>query len=256
MIQMQSGREGQILRGEDRVFRPSGPWSPAVHQLLKHLEQAGFDGAPKVFGVNQQGQEELSFVDGETYNYPLKGAIASREALESAARLLRSYHDATVSFLSQQASQQLQWMLPSRQPQQVICHGDFAPYNVALNGNQVVGVFDFDTAHPAPRIWDIAYAIYCWAPFKTNPDDALGDLTSQTERAKWFCDAYGLEEPSRATLIEMMIERIQTLVDFMRAQAAQGNSAFIANLKDDHDQAYLADIAYLKQHQSEITQKL
>ncbi|UGA53370.1 phosphotransferase [Vibrio sp. VB16] len=73
-------------------------------------------------------------------------------------------------------------MLEPREPFEFICHGDFTPYNVALSENTVVGVFDFDTAHPAPRIWDLAYSIYCWSPFKTDSVDKLGTIAEQVFR--------------------------------------------------------------------------
>ena len=79
----------------------------------------------------------------------------------SAAKLLRTYHDATESFITPETFK-LSWMLPVKEPAEVIVHGDFAPYNVALKGNRAVGIIDFDTAHPAPRLWDIAYAVYRW----------------------------------------------------------------------------------------------
>jgi hypothetical protein len=34
----------------DTVRRPTGPWSPGVHALLRHLETVGFDGAPRGSG--------------------------------------------------------------------------------------------------------------------------------------------------------------------------------------------------------------
>ena len=65
-----------------------------------------------------------------------------------------------------------------------------------------------DTAHPAPRLWDLAYAVYCWSPFKTYEYDALGDLNSQSARAKLFCDSYGLSNAEREKLVATMIDRV------------------------------------------------
>lgn len=33
-----------IVRRGDQLRRPMGPWSPAVHEYLRYLEAAGFDG--------------------------------------------------------------------------------------------------------------------------------------------------------------------------------------------------------------------
>ncbi|MDO6706944.1 hypothetical protein Q4579_12020, partial [Photobacterium sp. 1_MG-2023] len=121
---------------------------------------------------------------------------------------------------------------------------------------ETVGMIDFDTAHPAPRIWDIAYAVYCWAPFKTHEYDAMGDLESQSVRAKQFCDAYGLPEKDRLAFVDAMIDRVQALVDHMHSEASQGNQTFIENIKDGHHLAYLADIQYLNSHKQYITDTL
>ncbi|MGL6316466.1 phosphotransferase family protein [Vibrio sp. WXL103] len=256
MEQLHGGRVNSIYRSGENVIRPSGAWSFSVHQLLKHLRDNGFEAAPKCYGFDSCGNEVLSFVDGEVYNYPLEGNIASNQALVSAAQLLREYHDTTVTLLSSPKFNDMHWQLPSREPIEVICHGDYAPYNVALKGFQTVGVFDFDTAHPASRLWDIAYAVYCWAPFKTNECDRMGDLDSQTDRAKLFCEAYGLSNEQRQNLVVTMIDRVSSLVDFMHQEAERGNDAFVANIRDGHHLAYLADIEYMKSNQGHITNSL
>lgn len=49
------GTLSDVVRVGDTVRRPVGPWTPSVHALLEHLEAAGFDGAPRVFGIDEQG---------------------------------------------------------------------------------------------------------------------------------------------------------------------------------------------------------
>ena len=256
MEELKGGRKGHVFRYKDNVYRPRGFWSDSIHRLLSHLEHAGFYGAPKPVGFDDKGNEILSYISGDVYNYPLIDNIATDEALTSAAEILRRYHDATVPFVSSPSFTSLKWMLPSRDPHEVICHGDFAPYNVVLNGEHTVGIIDFDTAHPGPRIWDVAYAVYCWAPFKTNPDDSLGDVCSQSARAKAFCDSYKLSNAEREILVSTMINRIQTLVDFIHSEADKGEQAFIENIRNGHHVSYLSDIEYLKQNCQFITNSL
>src|SRR5215472_6228868 len=42
----------------------SGPWTPTVHAPLRHLEEVGFDGAPRLvgFGLDADGREMLTFI--------------------------------------------------------------------------------------------------------------------------------------------------------------------------------------------------
>ncbi|KKD00810.1 aminoglycoside phosphotransferase family protein [Photobacterium halotolerans] len=253
METLSGGRETGIYRQGETVVRPVQAWSATVHRLLRYLHQQGFRACPEVIGMDA-GSEVLSFVEGETYNYPLEGAIASEEALISAARLLRQLHDASQGFLKTVNLAEMAWMLPARAPAEVICHGDFTPYNVALSGHEVVGVFDFDTAHPAPRLWDIAYSVYCWSPFKTDPVDQLGTLDTQIARARLFCNSYGVSASDRQQLVSEMIIRLQSLVAFMQAQADMGDAQFVQHFAEGHHLAYLADIDYLRHQQVAITE--
>ena len=64
------GPEGQstpILRHGDTVLRPAGPWTPAVHALLIHLEKSGFTGSPRVVGdgYDGHGREVLTYIPGD-----------------------------------------------------------------------------------------------------------------------------------------------------------------------------------------------
>lgn len=134
-----------------------------------------------------------------------------------------------------------------------MCHGDFAPYNVVLDGEQAIGIIDFDTCHPGPRSWDIAYALYRWSPF-TNPNnkDGFGTIEDQILRARLFCQAYGLSDEQRIGLTNLIIERLEVLVDFLLAQAQKGNKDFELNMKDGHHLLYLADVEYIKNHLTTI----
>ncbi|MFD2178433.1 phosphotransferase enzyme family protein [Veronia pacifica] len=247
---LSGGRERSIYRDNQTVIRPAKPWSNTIHALLTHLHLQEFTQCPHVIALTPT-EEQLSYVEGDTFDYPLNGHIASTEALISAAKLLRNLHDASIGFLKQ--VEKPVWMLPAREPTEVICHGDFAPYNVALDKTSVSGVFDFDTAHPGPRIWDLAYSVYCWAPFKTHEYDSMGTLEQQIERAKIFLDAYDASKEHRHTLVEFMIIRLESLIAFMVSEAESGDRQFDADLSTGHGIAYQNDITYLRQHNQIIT---
>jgi Ser/Thr protein kinase RdoA (MazF antagonist) len=243
-----------IIKGST-VTREMHPASPSVHKLLRFLTHHGSTFSPEVLSV-EGNHEVLSKVEGQSFDYPLQGAIASENALVSAASLLRQYHQLSREFIGEQNVEELEWLLPALEPYEVICHGDFAPYNVALTGNEVTGVFDFDTAHPAPRVWDLAYAVYCWAPFKSNNDDSLGEISDQIERAVLFCNAYQATEQQREALVVTMIARLKALLNFMKQQAKEGNTQFQQNLDDGHHLSYEKDIEYLTKNRQLITKQL
>jgi hypothetical protein len=53
-----------VVRVGDTVRRPIGPHTAAVHALLSYLHAAGFAGAPRPLGIDEQGREVLSFIPG------------------------------------------------------------------------------------------------------------------------------------------------------------------------------------------------
>lgn len=253
MEYLKGGRVDQIIRNGEAIHRPAGSWTPTIHTLLKHIRAHGFMAVPEPLGFDDAGNEIVSFIPGEVSNYPLPETAVSEEALISAAQLLRRYHDATLSFVNELSGNE-SWMLSPCEPAEVICHGDYAPYNVVLHGKKAVAIIDFDTAHPAPRVWDIAYALYRWTPL-THPNnpDGFGSEQEKIKRAQLFCDAYGLTKAERAGLVSLVIERLQILVDFMCSEAKQGNEAFIANIADEHHLMYLKDIDYLEAHGKKLS---
>lgn len=140
---------------------------------------------------------------------------------------------------------------------EIVCHADFAPYNVATVDHEAVGIIDFDTAHPAPRLWDLAYAVYRWAPLSdpANPAVVFG-LDEQLRRAEIFCSAYGATVEERRRLPKMICRRLQALVDFMLASAAAGDETFAEDVSAGDARLYLNDIGYVGMHRDRLWKAL
>jgi hypothetical protein len=113
-------------------------------------------------------------------------------------------------------------------------------------------VIDFDTARPGPRRWDLAYALYRFAPLADpgNPD-SVGDAEDQARRARMFLDVYGCGEPERADAVELVPDRLRWLVTLMRERAAEGDLNFIRHIEEGHADLYLRDIAYVESHRAD-----
>ncbi|MGW7541102.1 aminoglycoside phosphotransferase family protein [Streptomyces sp. NPDC054770] len=239
------GGVNEVVRIGTTVRRPTGPASPLVHGLLRHLRESGFTQAPALHEVTADGFEILDFIPGDVCNYPVSEAAATPEALESAATLLRAFHDHTVDYVGRVPAHG--WMQAEVDPAEVICHGDYAPHNVVLRGTEAVGIIDFDNAHPGPRLWDVAHGVYRWAPITAPGNaDGFGTAEEQAVRTRVFCDRYGLDADGRAALVDAVIARVTAIVDFMKSQAAAGNAAFAGHLADGHHIQYLNDVAYLR----------
>ena len=242
----------RVTRSGDVVYRSREAGSDRVEELLTRLERAGFEYSPRFLGIAADGRQMLQYMPGDAGTYPLSAAVRSLPALRSAAHVLRRLHDLTEGLA---ASMVGGWMLPDVEPGEVICHGDFAPYNCLFDGERIIAVIDFDTAHIGPRLRDIAYAVYRFAPL-TDPRNevSFGTVDDQAGRARVFVDTYGLEE--RSGLVDAVCVRLRDLVDFMRTRAANGDSNFARHLDDGHDTSYLRDIDYLTRHAERITSHL
>ncbi|MBV9794788.1 MAG: phosphotransferase [Actinobacteria bacterium] len=179
----------------DTVRRPTAFWSPAVHDLLRHLERVGFP-ASRLLAAGA-GQETLSWLPGESG--PAGWAkIVPEPGLRRWARFLRRYHDAVAGYRPPPASR---W---SSGPGtcaagEIICHGDFGPWNGVWRGDDPVGLIDFDQARPASPWFDIAYALEYAAPFRDDREctDWLRypEPPDRRRRIEIFCAAYGVGVP-------------------------------------------------------------
>ena len=56
-VPLLGGRVGGAVRVGDTVRRPSGPWTPAVHELMAHVRSAGVSAVPRPIGWDGAGRE-------------------------------------------------------------------------------------------------------------------------------------------------------------------------------------------------------
>src|SRR4051794_14188913 len=83
-----------LVRIGSTVRRPSGPWTPAVHALLTHLNDVGYAGAPRTLGVDDRGRHVVELIHGEVESTFAHDRRGGDEALVRVGRLIRAYHDA------------------------------------------------------------------------------------------------------------------------------------------------------------------
>ncbi|MEU2020706.1 aminoglycoside phosphotransferase family protein [Streptomyces sp. NPDC016469] len=220
---LQDGAHRRVVRIGDTVRRPAQPWTPTVHALLRHLESVGFAYAPRPLGIDDEGREVLSYIDGDSGASGWAKVVDDR-GLSDFARLLRDYHDACEGFSPPPGAT---WSTDASASgdDEVVCHGDFGPWNVVWQGNRPVGIIDWDFARPAPRLHDVAYALEYVAPFRDDAEclrwlryPAPPDRRLRLER---FCGAYGLD--STVGIVDAVIARQQDNADLVRRLAEQGH---------------------------------
>jgi hypothetical protein len=245
------GSMSVVTRVGDTIRRQAGPWSGQVQALLAHLRASGIDEVPAPLGFDELGREVLSYIPGQVGHFPQPWRH-DQQVLSSAARLLRRLHDASRPVAQVYPGG---WQAPTREPVEVICHGDFAPYNCVFRAGALVGVIDFDHAHPGSRLWDLAYALYrfCALMDPSNPESD-GSLADQCQRLRLFCDEYGLAD--RSKLVPTLQARVGYMADFLLQGAAQGDMRCQANIDAGHLAIYTTDLAHLRAHADQLQQAL
>ncbi|BCB02573.1 phosphotransferase [Bacillus sp. KH172YL63] len=250
---LSGGNVSSVYRLRDTVRRAVKPESGNIHQLLKHLERKGYNHAPKFLGIDERGREILSFIEGEGGNYPLKEYMWSDESLREIAKMMRLYHDAVSDF---PVPDDWQPMDNTPDPVEVICHNDFAVYNIIYQNEKPAGIIDFDVAAPGPRLWDIAYTLYTCIPLSRHYHNEAGeavhydegkDAAGKKQRIEVFFEAYGMEGIENG-FVEMVIRRLEGLCHYMKRKAAEGDSAFQKMIEEGHYDHYQKDIAFIRQN--------
>jgi hypothetical protein len=201
-----------IVRYGDRVRRPAGPWTPAVHEYLGHLAAAGFEGSPRVLAAGD-GWEVLTYLDGEVAADPdwqpgrghgLPPYARTDAALAAAARLIRALHEAAVGFRPALTGYRFHPHPPL--PGEIVSHGDLGPWNTVYRDGLPVAFIDWDSAQPVDPVADLAAA--AWAFLPLAPADQLSQagfdpLPDLPARLRLFVDAYGLAD--RTSIIPALL---------------------------------------------------
>jgi Ser/Thr protein kinase RdoA (MazF antagonist) len=226
------GNLNPVVRRGDTVRRPAGPWTRAVHALLDHLEARGFDGAPRALGIDAQGREILSFVEGDTGD-----ANWSDESLVEAMRLIRRFHDACRGF---RPPDDAAWQTMVGAPHEgaIVCHNDLAPYNAIYRDGLPVAFVDWELASPGPPLWDVAYAAWRFVPFYPDVE------TDRPRRLRLLADAYGLSADERAELVPTIERRIRCSYETLAAWSAAGRAGWTEMARDpSHAEGMLRSLA-------------
>ena len=237
------------------VYKEAKPQSATIQRLLKHLEAKNISFCPRALGFDENGREMLSFMNGETWDdyLQVKDISGKIAIVKQAAVMLRKLHDATVDFTGLEEDI---WFLryDGDLQKEVICHNDFAPYNVTFQNNLPVGLIDFDVACPAPREWDIAFAVYRFVPLSrrvfcydlgTYRDyEQARDSKERKILLKTFLDIYGAD----IDIKKYVILRLTSLVKLFDEECEKGNPAFIQMKAEGHQDFYIKEVDFIAEN--------
>ena len=239
---------GAVTRVGRYVLRPSNQHTASIHRFLTSLHDAEFDGASVPVGVDADGRERLSFIEGNVPvpAYPLWAQ--SDSALASIAVLLRRFHDASAAVGAVDALWSTEMSDPAGGP--IICHNDVCLENVVFRDGVAVALLDFDFAGPGRPEYDLAQFVRMCVPVD---DDASAmrfgwEPADRPARVRLVADAYGLDAAGRALLLELLAGTIARGGEFVRRRVEAGDPNFMEMWNSmggmerfDHRRAWFAE---------------
>ncbi|MBD2870306.1 phosphotransferase [Paenibacillus arenilitoris] len=196
-----------VYQKGDIVLRPSGPWTPGVHALLRHLRQEGQPVPPVIgTGVDEEGRETLGFMEGE-FVHP---GPWSDDAIVEVGRMVRRLHDAAATFEPAPDAAWKPWFLRGvGGPAVVFGHGDIAPWNMVTEGGMPIALIDWEFAGPVDPMAELARV--CWLFPQLHDDDVaervgLPPAGTRARQLRLLTDAYGLSADRRRRLYDLILE--------------------------------------------------
>ena len=257
-IPLAGGSHSGVVRVGPTVRRLHRPWSSTVQDLLVHLDQEGFGGAPRALGFDDRGREVLTYIEGEIAHGEDHGDPEDRfdrrrpafvwrdEVLVSLGALLRQYHDAASTFPWAGRA----WCYEPREPVETVCHNEAFPQNAVFRAGVPVAFIDWDTAAPGPRSWDLGSVAWSWVPFwrdeKCLAHGIPTGVADKVRRFRLLTEAYGLEPD--IDIVRAGVERITEFLGQIRQFAAEGSAHEIeAERRGSVDELAL-EIAWIEEH--------
>jgi Phosphotransferase enzyme family len=246
------GFVNDVFRAGTTVRRTSGPWSPAVHALLRHLKTVNFRESPGVLGIDDAGREILTFIEGEALGWTgWPEVMLGGDGIVQLGGLLRRYHEAVRGFRPPEGAR---WRNPlAPQGGEVIRHGDFSPFNTVWRGDQLVGLIDWDFAQPGDAISDLAYLAWYAVPLAGDRrvrEYGFADGVDRSQRLRALCGAYGRYGP-----LEVVAEAVR-IIDLERIQteelARRGVQPWVGFAADGNVEGFVAEAAWIQENTSLI----
>lgn len=207
---MPEGRSGiMVWRSSRGVHRTTGPWTATVHAFLRHLEVVGYPGAPRVIGLDEASREILTFVEGEVLAdpewrpgrpTPWPAWAQSEDALVESARLLRSLHDASSSFVPPEDAVWRQHTCPTLGVDEIVCHGDVGPHNTVYRHGLPVAFIDWDGIRPNHPLVEFGNAAWHFVPLGDEAyfeGSGFGSPPDLSRRLALFAREYGVADKAR-----------------------------------------------------------
>jgi len=188
------------------VYRNGAPWSVTTIAFLRHLEQHGFEHAPRVIGTgfDTHGRETLTYLEGQSVHpYPW-----TDDALPVIGAILRRLHLASASFQPPEDAVWRPWFGRTIGTPRVFGHCDTGAWNIIARDGMPVGLIDWEEAGPVDPLVELAQA--CWLNALLFDDDlteklGLGSVAERGRQVRLLLDGYELPRDARSGFVDRML---------------------------------------------------
>jgi len=241
------GNVGGAVRIGNTVRRPTGPWTAAVHELMRHLSRSGLSGVPQVLGEDERGREIVSFLPGLVRD-PDDWTPEDSVVVE-AAGWLRRFHDAVGGFRPLGV---VQWRGVSRElaEHEIVCHHDCGTYNWVLDGDHFAGMIDWDVAAPGVPLDDIAFLAWTAVPLYREAPAA-----EVARRLRLVADAYGAGvRPDE--VMSHAVTRMTGAADRIAAGQSTGDPGMVSLRRIGEPARTRARVAFLRERMPALAAEL
>jgi hypothetical protein len=232
----------EVVRVGETVRRAGSQISHFAPRLLLLLEERGWTGAPRYLGIDEQGRQILSFVEGIVPSgNDVPETFKTDGSLAAVARMVREFHDLTAG--SDLAGDE-----------EVVCHNDLSPKNTVYQEQdgvmQPVAFIDWDIAEPGPRIHDVA--MVCWKYLDIG--ESVTDINACARKMRLICDAYGLDD--RSGLMDAIMWWQESTIWGIEYGADEGTEALIRLRDGGFTEAIRRNVAWVREHRAELERDL
>ncbi len=153
-----------------------------MHALLRFLRETGFELGPEPLGIDDRDREILSFMPGMAAGIPWPPPLLADTGVVALASAVRRYHDVVRGFAP---GTDARWRAGRRDvlSDEIVCHGDFAPWNTLWDGDLLVGIVDWDMAEPGSPLHDVAFLALHVVPLRSEDRARKVGFASEPPRA-------------------------------------------------------------------------
>lgn len=143
--------------------------------------------------------DALTYLEGEAG--PSGWAkVVEESGLSEFARMLRDYHQAVAEWHPREEITWYDGSTGAGGEGEIVCHGDYGPWNVVWRGTTPTGLIDWEYARVAPPAHDVYYALQYVAPFRSDEECVqwlrYSAPPDRKRRTEIFLTSYGWTGPA------------------------------------------------------------